>query len=255
MIDLHLSTIGADAAALAREHGFGIEIAEFSYAANMDADFPRWDTVTRENLEGIQRRVFHAPFNELCPAAIDPLVAELTRKRLEQAYQLTRRYGIRRMVVHSGYIPHLYVHSYFTERSVQFWRDFLLDKPADFSLLLENTLEEGPDMLRDIVEKTGDPRLQLCLDLGHAGGHFSDLPVSRWIETFAPYLAHVHIHNNYRTGDLHNPPGDGLIDIQAALAAITELRPGATYTAETAELRKAAAWLESRGFLNQKITG
>ena len=250
MFDLHLSSVGREAAELAREYGFGIEIAEFSYAANMDTDFPHWDGLTLSNLEGIKRRVFHAPFNELCPAAVDPKIAELTRQRLEQAYNLTRRYKIDRMVVHSGYIPHLYFKSWFTERSVNFWRDFLLDKSPDFSLLLENVMEEEPDMLREIVEKTGDTRFQLCLDIGHAGGHFSDVPVAQWIETAAPCLGHVHIHNNYRKEDIHNPPGDGLIDMKAALIKIMELQPDATYTAETPELRKAVVWFENCGFLH-----
>ncbi|MCL1993789.1 MAG: TIM barrel protein [Spirochaetes bacterium] len=249
-IDLHLSSYGTDAAALARKHGLGIEITEFSYAANMDRDFPRWDELTHSNLAGIQRRIFHAPFNELCPAAVDPKIAELTRQRLEQAYTLTRRYNIDRMVVHSGYIPNLYAKSWFTEHSVRFWRDFLFDKPPDFSLLLENVMEGEPDMLRDIVEKTGDTRFQLCLDIGHAGGAFSNLPLAKWIQTAAPVLGHVHIHNNWRGRDAHNPPADGLIDIKAALAAIMERRPGITYTAETQDLREALAWFESSGFIS-----
>lgn len=242
--------MGAEAATLAREFGLGLEIAEFSYAANMDTDFPRWDALTRANLVGIERRIFHAPFNELCPAAVDPLVAELTRRRLEQAYALMRHFTINRMVVHSGYVPHIYVKSWFAERSAQFWRAFLYDKPPDFSLLLENVMEESPDMLCDIITQTGDTRFRLCLDIGHAGGVFSKLPVERWIEDTAPYLNHVHVHNNYRASDLHNPPGDGLIDMASALARISDLQPGATYTLETSDLRRAVSWLTNNGFLN-----
>ena len=242
-MDIYLSTIGKNAAVLAREYGFGLEIADFSYAANMDVDFEYWDELTRANLAGIERRIFHAPFNELCPAAVEPLVAEVTRRRLEQAYRLMLRYETNRMVVHSGYIPHLYDKGWFAERSAEFWRGFLLDKPADFSLLLENVLEEGPDMLLDIIKKTGDERFHFCLDLGHAGGHFSDLPPTAWIEKSAPHIRHVHIHNNYRRGDLHNPPGDGLVDIGAALSKIAKLCPNATYTLETGDLPAAISWI------------
>ena len=245
-MDIYLSTIGKNAADLARKHGFGIEIAEFSYAANMDTDFAYWDELTRANLSGIGRRVFHAPFNELCPSAVDPLIVEVTRRRLEQAYSLMRSYDINRMVVHSGYLPHLYVKDWFAGQSAEFWRCFLLGKPADFSLLLENVMEESPEMLLDIIKRTGDERFRLCLDLGHAGGRFSDLPVIEWVEISAPCLKHVHVHNNYRTGDLHNPPGDGHIDIDAALSKITELCPDATFTMETADLQSAISWLEAR---------
>jgi len=249
MIDLHLSTIGDGAAALAREHGFGLEIAEFSYAVNMDTDFSRWEAITRENLSGIKHRIFHAPYNELCPAAVDPLVSEVTQRRLEQAYTLMRSFDINRMVVHSGYIPHIYFKDWFVARSVEFWQEYLRDKPADFSLLLENAFEESPDILRDIIEKTCDARFQFCLDIGHAGGAFSKTPVMRWVELTAPVLAHVHIHNNYHTEDIHNPPGDGMIDIQAVMTNIMALRPTATYTAETADLHSAVAWFHHHGFL------
>jgi len=233
---------------LAREYGLGLEVTEFSYAANMDTDFPHWDDLTRKNLAGIKRRIFHAPFNELCPAAIDPLVAEITRQRLEQAYKLACRYGINKMVVHSGYIPHIYVESWFAERSALFWRDFLRNKPPDFSLLLENVMEEKPDVLQSIVEQTDDARFKLCLDIGHAGGVLSKIPVAHWIEATAPYLGHVHIHNNYHAEDSHNPPGSGLIEMSAALSRIMELQPSATFTAETTDLRSAVSWLADSGF-------
>jgi len=249
MIDLHLSTIGEGAAALAREYGLGIEIAEFSYAANMDTDFARWDRLTRDNLLGIEKRVFHAPYNELCPAAVDPLISEITRRRLDQAYTLMQDYNIIRMVVHSGYVPYIYVKSWFIDRSAEFWRGFLYDKPPDFALLLENALEESPDILRDIVEKTGDTRFRLCLDVGHAEGTFSKTPVMEWVETTAPLLGHVHVHNHYHNGDIHNPPGDGLIDMRTAISEIIKLQPHATYTAETADLQSAVSWFENNGFL------
>ncbi|MDR3239287.1 MAG: sugar phosphate isomerase/epimerase [Clostridiales bacterium] len=249
MIDLYLSTIGTDAAALAREYGLGIEIAEFSYAVNMDTDFPHWDEIVRANIAGIERRIFHAPFNDLCPAALDPLVLEVTRRRFAQAYKLMQGYGIHKMVVHSGYLPRMHYKSWFAAHSVDFWREFLSGKPPDFLLALENVMEEDPDMLLEIVEKTGDPRFQLCLDIGHAGAYFSHKPVSHWIETAAPYLGHVHVHNNYHEVDTHNEPGDGLIDMKAALTRIAELRPNVTYTLETQNMIASVEWMKSNGFI------
>jgi sugar phosphate isomerase/epimerase len=249
MIKLYLSTIGKDAAVLARKHGFGIEIAEFSYAVNMDTDFTHWESITHANLFAITNRIFHAPYNELCPASVDPLIVEVTRQRLNQAYKLMQYFGINRMVVHSGYVPHLYFKDWFIERSVVFWRDFLIDKPDDFSLLLENVQEESPHMLCDLIKKTDDMRFQLCLDVGHAGGSSSNVPVTHWVETTAPYLGHVHIHNNYHASDLHNPPEEGLIDMCAVMTQIIELQPSATYTAETTDLQKAVSWFKNSGFL------
>ncbi|MDR1299421.1 MAG: sugar phosphate isomerase/epimerase [Oscillospiraceae bacterium] len=244
-----VSTVAPDARAAALEYGLGIELAEFCTAYNMDIDFARWDGAARANMAGLGPLAFHAPFNELCPAAIDPLVADIARIRYGQAYELMRGYGIKKMVVHSGYVPMVYDKSYFTDRSVAFWREFLRGIPDGFSLLLENVMEDAPDMLRDIVLGTGDDRMGLCLDIGHAGTIVSDTPISEWINISSDILGHVHIHNNYRQYDNHNPPGDGYIDVAAALRAIAAARRDVTFTLESIDGRAGAQWLCDNGFL------
>ena len=165
---LFLSTIADDAPETARAFGVGLELAEYCMASNMDVDFDATDVAVRTKIEGLQSVMLHAPFNELCPSAIDPIILDVAKKRYAQAYELARYYGIRRMVVHSGFIPLVYFPGYFTERSVQFWRDYLKTLPGDFTIMLENVLEDSPDMLIDIVKGVGDPRFRLCLDIGHA---------------------------------------------------------------------------------------
>ncbi|MCL2883619.1 MAG: hypothetical protein FWF30_04040, partial [Coriobacteriia bacterium] len=66
----------------------------------------------------------------------------------------------------------------------------------------------------------------------------------------APHIRHVHVHNNYHTGDAHNPPGDGLINIRAALLSISALQPLATYTAETSALEASVEWFLQQGFIS-----
>ncbi|MDR1589745.1 MAG: sugar phosphate isomerase/epimerase [Oscillospiraceae bacterium] len=244
-----VSTVAYDARATALEYGLGIELAEFCTAYNMDVDFGKWDRIARDSMEGIDLRVFHAPFNELCPAAIDPLVADVARRRYAQAYRLMAGYGIDRMVVHSGYVPLIYNKEYFAGRSIEFWGEFLRDKPGDFTLLLENVMEDSPDMLRDIVRGVGDKRMRLCLDIGHAGTIVSDLPVDGWIDGVSEFLKHVHVHNNFRLNDDHNPPGEGLIDAAAALRNIAGLGSGITFTLEARRGRESAEWLRDNGFL------
>jgi endonuclease IV len=149
---LYLSTVAEDAAPTAAEYRLGLELAEFCTASNMDEDFAYWDTVAREKMKSADRLILHAAFNELCPAAIDPMVLEIAKKRYNQAYELAASYGIHRMVVHSGYVPFVYFKEYFVERSVNFWREFLSDKPADFTVVLENVLEDEPLMLMEIIK-------------------------------------------------------------------------------------------------------
>ena len=244
----YISTVAADAVETSKKYGFGLEIAEFCTAINMDIGFDYWDQTVKEKMAGIGRFTFHAPFNELCPSAIDPLILEVAHRRYNQAYELMRSYGINKMVVHSGYLPYVYFKGYFVERSVRFWRDFLRDKHEDFSLCIENVLEDEPGLLIDIVKEVNDRRMGICLDIGHANTVVSDKPVLEWIDEASPFLSHVHIHNNYREYDNHNPVQDGLIDYTAAMGSLLSERPDVSITIESLNAEKTAAWLCENGF-------
>ena len=186
---LNISTIAEDAAELAGEYGLGLEIAEFCTAYNMDLNFPETDARARSAMEKAPGRVFHAPFAELCPAAIDPLVREVTRKRYLQAISLARSYGIRKIVIHAGFIPQVYWPEWFVPQSVEFWKNLLPEIGPDMLLCLENVMEPDADMLVSIVEETGDPRLRLCLDTGHAASRPDPVPIEEWIDKAAPYVS------------------------------------------------------------------
>lgn len=113
-----------------------------------------------------EHAVLHAPFNELHPAAIDPLAKDLARHRMEQAYTACKDLGITKMVVHSGYVPHIYFKSWHQEQSVKFWTGFMADKPADFQLCIENVLEDEPQMMADMLKDIDQPNIGICLDIG-----------------------------------------------------------------------------------------
>lgn len=228
---LYISTIDANAGKIARKYGLGLEIADYCTASNMDMRFSETDVVVRKQLEGIRNRIFHAPFNELFPCAIDPKARELARCRYRQAIALARDYGVKRIVVHGGYHPRVYYPVWYTEQSIPFWQEFLKELPGDTTILLENVLEEEPQMLLGIVRGVDDPRLRVCLDVGHANV-YSRLPVADWLEACAPYIGHFHIHNNDGSWDTHSALDRGTIPMKALLAQAEALCPDATYTLE-----------------------
>ena len=246
---LYISTIADNAAELAHEYGLGLEIAEFCTAYNMDIDFEKWDALVHEKMHGISRFTFHAPYNELCPAALDPLIVDVTKKRYAQAYTLMCGYGIKAMIVHSGFVPALYHESWFEEKSVMFWKEFISDKPADFRLYLENMLEPSPRMLCDIVKAVNDKRFRLCLDIGHAAYMGASTPIETWVERTLPYLRHVHIHNNYGEYDSHNVPDDGKIDVRSIIQRILETVTNVTFTIESIDAKASMKWLKESGLL------
>ncbi|SHH94390.1 Sugar phosphate isomerase/epimerase [Sporobacter termitidis DSM 10068] len=249
---VYLSTVAGDAAPVAAEYGLGLELAEFCTASNMDADFNEWDAVAREKMKSADRLVLHAAFNELCPAAIDPLVLDIAKRRYRQAYELAAGYGIRRIVAHSGYVPFVYFKQYFVDRSVEFWQEFLSDKPADLTVVLENVLEDEPFMLIDVVKGVGDPRLRLCLDVGHANITKKDVTMEEWARAVVPYLGHAHLHNNRGWPDSHDPLFDGDMDLEALLHILAGGAPDATLTLEIRDsCRSSVEWLANKGFLDR----
>ena len=124
---LYLSGIDGRAAQLARENGLGYEIADFCYAPVLEDPVRRAEV--RTQMAGIGRFWLHAPFAELAPCAIDPLVREVTRTRYRQTVRLARELGVNRLVIHGGFVPQVYFPEWYIEQSVQFWREFLRELP------------------------------------------------------------------------------------------------------------------------------
>ena len=242
MSKFYISTIAPDGAEAAREHGLGLEIAEYCTAWNMDDRFPETDAAVREKLEGIPSNVFHAPFNELFPCAIDPKARALAAERYRQAMALAIQYGAEKIVIHGGYSSRIYYPVWYVEQSVEFWKAFLKDAPG-VPIVLENVLEETPDMLLDIVKGVDNPQLKLCLDVGHVNA-YSKIPAMDWLTQWAPYLSHFHIHNNDGSWDSHCALNQGTIPMKALLKKAMALCPDATFTLEVLEAKPSVNWLE-----------
>ena len=251
LIDICLATIDPDSPALAERWGLGLELDEFCTAVNMD-DPELFAPLDEKVLSyGTLPRIFHAPFSELFPCAIDPKVRRIAKERLEQSFTLAQSYGLNRMVCHGNFIPNSYFPQWFVEQSIGFWKDFMSGKPADCCVYLENVLEPEPELLRDIVQGVDDPRFRLCLDVGHANmGYVSELPISRWLDVCTPLLGLIHLHNNDRSWDWHRPLGDGTLDMEEIISRILNDAPFLSVTLEhTNDSELSLRWLAERGWI------
>ena len=248
---LHISGTDSCAPALARQWQLGLETIAFSYAPMLDepSTLPR----TRQEIQGIRQLWLHAPFAELIPCAIDPLVRDTAMHRFRQALSAAQALGIRRMVFHGGFIPHVYYPEWYVEQSVLFWREFLREVPADMALVLENVMEPSPETLVSIAAQIDDPRLGLCLDVGHANTCVSETPPADWIAPMAPWLRHVHLHNNRGDTDLHDPLDTGTIPMAQVVDAVLRDAPGATFTIENQDALPSLRWLAARGYIEEPI--
>lgn len=249
--NLYLSTIARDAVETAASYGLGLEIAEYCTASNMDEQFMETHRTVEEKLQGISRRVFHGPFNELFPCAIDPKARELAACRYHQAVELAQRYGAKKIVLHGGYNPWIYYPVWYVEQSVLFWKDFVQTLPEGLEICLENVLEEEPSMLREIVRQVGDERLRLCLDVGHVNA-YSKLSVMDWLADWAPYLSHFHLHNNHGDKDSHSPLNSGTLPMKQLLRQAEHCCPNASYTLELMEAKASVVCLLEEEKWNEK---
>lgn len=238
---IYISTIAPDASRVAREYGLNLEIAEYCTAWNMDEKFAGVDSVVRKKLEGIPTSTLHAPYNELFPCAIDKKARELAAFRYRQAIDLAKRYGSAKVVIHGGYNGWIYYPVWYTEQSILFWKGFLKED-LGVEIVLENVLEREPAWILDIIKGVDDPRLRMCLDIGHVNA-YSNISVMDWLEACAPYISHFHIHNNDGTRDQHNALNDGRIPMKEFLARAEELCPDATYTLELMKAEDSVRWL------------
>ena len=244
----YISTIDEKAQNLASEYGLGIEIAEYCTAWNMDEHFAEVDPEVRAKLEGKGTPVLHAPFNELFPCAVDKMVRNVAAVRYRQAFDIAAGYGVKKIVIHGGYNPRLYYPVWYTGQTAEFWKDFVKEIPDGFEVCLENVFEEEIDMFLDILKEVDDPRLKICLDLGHVSA-YSETPVSEWIRACGPYISHFHVHNNDGETDFHYSLQDGVMDMKALLELAEEVCPDATYTIECVDAEPSVKWLIEEGLI------
>ena len=243
-----LATVDDKAHVLAKEWGVTLELSEFCTAWNMDDRFDEAGPLVEEKLRYAPAKVLHAPFNELFPCAIDPKARELAKERYLQAIGLAKHYGAEKVVIHGGYNPWIYFPVWYTEQSVPFWKELVKEIPEGITLCLENVLEEEPGMLLDIVRNVDDPRIRMCLDIGHANA-YSKVSVMEWLERCAPCISHFHIHNNDGSWDNHCPLNEGTIPMRELLERACDLCKDATFTLELTECEGSLRWMKEEGLL------
>lgn len=262
--NLYLSSIAPDAPEVAAEYGLGLELAQFCTAAFLDSPETAGSLFSQDAscasflqeslavcLSSSDRFIMHGPFNELTPAAIDPLVLRITEKRYRQAIDKAAELRVPKLVLHAGFVPLVYYPEWFVSRSVLLWKRLIADVPEHLTVCLENVMEPDASMLLDIVRQVNDARLRICLDLGHANTSASRETPADWLKACAPYLSHVHLHNNDGIHDLHAPLFEGAMDIAALLKQLNALCPDASVTLELSSCRKSVEWLVRQNLLEE----
>ncbi len=233
---------------LCREGGFGIEVQAFYRpAALTDATLV---TKTADLIGDLPVVSMHGPFGDLNTGSFDPLVRETARQRIQQGYDIASPLGAKHIVYHHGRVPRTNPEGSWIRNSVGFWDAFMAQVPHDVHVYLENMLEEGPSVLRGILEPLDCPNLSANLDIGHAHCN-SQTPVVQWITSLRDRIGYVHLHDNNGEHDEHLGLGEGNIPLDEVCGALQEYAPHAMWAieAEGNGVQQSIEWLDVHGFM------
>ncbi|MBW2474827.1 MAG: sugar phosphate isomerase/epimerase [Deltaproteobacteria bacterium] len=187
---------------------------------------------------GVRPRV-HAPFFDLNPGALDPLIRQATRQRLEQSLRFAGRLHADLMIIHPGVDKWRYprLEDVWLEHTLAFFPSLVQQaEDLDCCLAIENIYEESPDTLVQLVSGIDSSFFGHCFDAGH--WHlFGRRPMDDWLKSVSSKLFHLHLHDNHGRADEHLPVGDGTIDfspLQRHLKGMSAL-PSITLEARSLE--------------------
>jgi sugar phosphate isomerase/epimerase len=176
----------------------------------------------------------HAPFMDLNPGALEPLVFAATRRRFEQTLDAAESLGASLIVLHPGYDPWKYSGQdhLWLEQNLLFWPP-LLERARQIGcmLALENIFEVRPDSLAALIECIDSPSLGHCFDIGH-WRLFAEGSLADWFAVLGKRVVHLHLHDNFGQRDEHLPVGEGNIDFAALFGLIATLPQSPSMTLE-----------------------
>lgn len=215
-------------------------------ATCLDALDQAWhqETAARLRDAGLSCAI-HLPFMDLSPGALDPRILDACRSRLIQAGEIARIYAPRHLIGHSWYFRDLYRN--FAEtwqaNAAGTWETLLRSWPDHPPLYLENVFETSADSLAGLLRTLaarGVEGVGACLDLGHWHSFalgFRRRNLDHWLDALAPFLGHLHLHDNTGTDDHHLGLGRGAIPWDQVFSGLASrlLRPTLTLEPHTPE--------------------
>jgi sugar phosphate isomerase/epimerase len=197
----------------------------------------KWDDLEKQPVELFDccRRLdeaglkvlIHAPFMDLNPGALEPLVRQATLRRFLQTLDFAGRCRSSMVVFHPGFDRWRYGgrSEPWLEASLDFWPE-VLQPAADQGcrVALENIFDEYPEPLATLIRELDSPLVGHCFDIGH-WNLFGKVSLDDWLSAFGSRLIHLHLHDNDGTGDTHLAAGEGNVDFDRLFRLIDSTLP------------------------------
>lgn len=213
-----------------RKTGAGLESIEFSISENLDS-LESKIRAYKERMEWMEVTdlTLHGPFLDLNPAAFDSQIQKVTELRFAQCYEAAEQLGAKKIIYHSCYCPQIYFLEGWAPRVAEFMNHFLEER-KDIQVLMENVLDPKWQPMSEVADLVEAENFGICLDVGHANC-YSKEDVCDWTRGLAPYIKHLHVHDNMGQRDSHSAVGKGNIPF-TEIARILQGREEISWTVE-----------------------
>ena len=223
----------------AKEHRYNLEITTFIFPDFLGANGQEILKDFQQKLHGFKGAIsVHGACIDLVIDSEDKKVREVAKQRIFQSLEIARELKAKRTVFHLNFNWIRRLEGYklkWIEQNASFWSE-VLEKYPSSTVVLENTNDFTPEMLRTMVDEVNSPRLKVCLDVGHVNV-YSKVPVEEWFAVLGEDIRCMHIHDNKGDADSHLVPGKGTINWQefSDLIAKYQIDPDIVFEVKTLE--------------------
>ena len=183
------------------EHAF-FEVLELSLAPYLE-ETEETRTCRQWYRESGRARSVHGAFADVNPASGDERFRELSRRRCIESCALAEQIGAGNVVFHSSCAT--FLRGTYMDQWAGLCADFyeeLADR-SGLNLWIENSQDIDAHPLRELMKRIRDPRIGICLDLGHA--NYSRMCMEEWFEILGDRIGYLHLSDNFGYYDDHVP--------------------------------------------------
>ena len=197
----------------------------------------------------------HGDFFDVLVFSIDSKIAEISKMRILQSMEVSKKAGAKGVIFHSNIEPFLTAKMYrdnWCGKNEEVFREICENYP-EMNIYLENMFDTIPDDLARLGEKMKDvDNFGICFDYAHA--YITDTPQEKWAEVLSPYIKHVHINDNDGMSDLHLAVGDGVIEWDQFYKLKEKFFNDVTVLIETTPIdyqKRSLKFLQESGYLGK----
>ncbi len=193
------------------------------------------------------RTTLHAPFSGFNPGSNKKKIRNVSLQTAAESLQLAKKLRARRVVFHPGlaYGSDGKQLDLWLKNNLAFWPEFLEQAAAiDCTICIENIFETTPDIFINMLQEINSPHMGHVFDIGH-WNIFGTGKLLDWLNATAPYLRHMHLHDNYGERDEHLAIGSGYVPFSTLFAWLQTANSPATITIENPRLPELEVSLQA----------